>query len=156
MKLRQSCLLLPLALAVGCIDAQSAFIDGRTLDACTSTIPVCTTTADCLLDLTNYTQGSFNEGATRRLVVHTDEAATITVELYFTTEISPGIDTEVTFYESECLSSDDVTSGGDDIFQEAGPGHIWQRSHQVVTAGDHLVEVFSDAQADYLLLVNIQ
>jgi hypothetical protein len=140
----------------GCINPESNFIDGRTLNLCNSTIPVCETMANCVLDETNYTQGNFDEGATQRLIVHTDAAATITVELYFVTEVSPGIDTEVTYNEVDCQSSDDETSGGADIFQQAGPARIWTNSHQVVTAGDHLVEVFSDAQAQYLLLVDVQ
>jgi hypothetical protein len=73
----------------------------------------------------------------------------------FTKEISPGIDTEVTWYETGCQDRVSASSGGTDVFREAGDDNVWKRQEKVVTAGDHLIEVFSDAQADYLLRVKV-
>ena len=106
-----------------------------------------------MLDDTNYTSGSFAQGGTQRFIVRTSSAATIEVDLFFVTEGTPGTDTEVDWYETECSSEQSLDSGGDDIFSEAGPSRVWSRTEEVTTIGDHLVQVFSDAQADYLLRV---
>jgi hypothetical protein len=152
-------LLLVLAVAAlsGCFaDAEGAFTDGRALEPCASTIPVCSATASCVLSDTNYTEGSFAQGATRRVIVRTTGEATIDVALYFVTEGSPGVDTEIAWSEVGCRDRASVSSDGKDLFAEAGADRVWHRSRKVTTAGDHLVEVFSDAQADYLLRVSVQ
>ena len=138
----------------GCLGGpEDLFTQGRAADACRATVPVCSTTAGCVLDAMNYTSGSFAQGGTRRLIVRTTSAATIEVDVFFATEGTPGTDTEIGWYEVGCSGRVSADSGGTDVFAEAGPDRVWKRSQKVNTAGDHLVEVFSDAQADYLLRV---
>jgi hypothetical protein len=145
------------ALTAACSGGPEAdFTADRSAVSCNSAIPVCTTYAGCSLDETNYVAGSFSQGPAVRFLVHTGGPATISVELYFTSEQSPGVDTEVTWYESACASSTTQASDGADVFAEAGANMVWKRSQQVTTEGDHLVELFSDAQASYLLRVEIQ
>jgi hypothetical protein len=145
------------AVTVSCAgDPQSAFVANRMAVSCDSAVPVCTTYAGCGLDGTNYTKGSFAQGPAIRFLVHTEGPATISVEVFFTSEQSPGVDTEVTWYEAACSTSTTQASDGADVFAEAGAGMVWKRSQKVTTAGDHLVELFSDAQADYLLRVEVQ
>lgn len=155
MKTPTSLLLSALALS-GCLGGPEAgFTQGRALSTCNATVPVCSSTAGCVLDATNYTSGSFAQGGTRRFIVRTVSAADVEVELFWASEGTPGTDTEVGFYETGCSSRASKDSGGADVFNEAGPARIWKRLQRVDTAGDHLIEVFSDAQADYLLRVNV-
>ena len=145
-----------LALCAACADAEDAFTTGRSLRDCTGAVPVCSTSAGCVLDGDTYAQGAFAQGGTRRIIVRTISAADIEVALFFRTEESPGTDTEIAWYEVGCRDRKSAQSGGRDVFAEAGADRVWKRSQRVVTAGDHLVEVFSDAQAEYLLKVTVR
>jgi hypothetical protein len=141
----------------GCVpDSEELFIDNRTYIPCTGQVPVCVTQAGCVLDASGYTRGNFAQGSTLRMVVRTTVPSVIEVLLYFRTEGSPGTDTEIAWNEVGCRTRTSLQSGGVDVFAEAGEGRIWSRKQQVFTPGDHLVEVFSDAQAEYLLKVNVQ
>jgi hypothetical protein len=143
------------ALVAGCVPtSEELFTDTRNYVDCTGQVPVCTAQAGCVLDSTNYTRMNTSQGSTLRAVVRTTVASVIEVQLYFRTEGSPGTDTEITWYEVGCRDKFNQSSGGVDIFAEAGEGRVWTRSQQVYTPGDHLIEFFSDAQAEYLLKVN--
>jgi hypothetical protein len=144
-----------LCLCAACGAAEDDFTSGRALVSCGANIPVCATFAGCVLDGTNYTSGSFAQGGTRRAIVRTTGAANLKVSLFFQSESSPGTDTEVGYSEVGCSARYSMDNGGTDIFAEAGADRVWSRTQQVSTAGDHLVEVFSDAQADYLLEVSV-
>jgi hypothetical protein len=137
-------------------DSEDLFIDNRTYVPCVGQVPVCVTQAGCVLDAAGYTRGNFAQGSTLRAVVRTTVPSVIEVQLYFRTEGSPGTDTEIAFNEVGCRTRIALQSGGVDVFAEAGEGRVWSRKQQVFTPGDHLVEVFSDAQAEYLLKVNVQ
>jgi hypothetical protein len=147
-------LLLLLVLAA-CSGAQDAFIGDRTSVSCNDAIPVCTTTAACELDGTNYAAGSFTQGTTLRAIVTTTGAAAIDTQLFFVNEGTPGTDTEISIFEAACTAQVNQDSGGTDIFRTAGDSRVWSATLNVDTAGDHLLEVFSDAQADYLVSVTI-
>jgi hypothetical protein len=143
--------------AQACVpQAEDLFTESRQPVTCKESVPVCSTTAGCVLDDTNYTSGSFNQGSSARVVVRVTVPSSIEVDLFFKTEISPGIDTEVSWYETGCRDRFNLTSGGANIFAEAGDGRIWTRKQTVYLPGDHLIDVFSDAQADYLLKVSVQ
>lgn len=144
-----------IALAGCYTDAQDAFVGSRRDIRCEDSVPVCTTMASCVLDDDTFTRGSFAQGATRRVVVHTESAAEIEVSLYFVTQDSPGLDTAITWHEVGCRDRMEEASEGADVFAEAGESRVFTRRTRVTTAGDHLVEVFSDAQADYLLRVSV-
>jgi hypothetical protein len=152
-------LLLALPLVAACADAESQFIGERSFVPCAGVLPICTSSqnAGCVLDGATYTAGDFSEGASRRVIVRTTtSAALIQVDLYLRTELSAGTDTEVTWNEVGCRDRTVLGSKGQDIFREAGDERIWSRTAQVITRGDHLVEVFSDAQASYLLRVSVR
>jgi hypothetical protein len=143
-----------LALAA-CSGPEDAFTDGRSLISCNDAIPVCTTTAACELDDKSYARGSFTQGTTLRAIVQTDGAADVQAQLFFESEGSPGTDTEISIFEAACAAQVSHDSGGQDIFRTAGDSRIWSATLRVDTAGDHLLEVFSDAQADYLVAVTV-
>ena len=148
--------LLLLALAAGCGDAEDAFTAGRTLKPCNGAIPVCSATAGCVLDGDSYASGAFQQGGTLRAIVRTTSAADIQVSLFFRTEASPGTDTEIAWSEVGCRDRYSAQSAGRDVFVEAGADRIFKRSQHVTTQGDHLIEVFSDAQAEVLYKVTVQ
>ena len=148
-----------LAALLGCAacgDAESAFTDGRVEVACSQSLPVCSGTAGCVLDDKSYARGSFQQGGTARVVVRTTAAADIEVALFFRTESNPGTDTELAWYEVGCRQRYSAQSAGRDVFVEAGQARVYKRSQRVTTAGDHLIEVFSDSQAEVLLRVSLR
>lgn len=137
-------------------DSEELFIDNRVFQSCIGQVPVCVTQAGCVLDGGRYTRGNFAQGSTLRTIVRTTVPSEIEVLLFFRTEASPGTDTEIAWNEVGCRNRTSQQSGGVDVFAEAGEGRVWSRKQQVFTPGDHLVEVFSDAQAEYLLKVNVR
>jgi hypothetical protein len=142
-------------LSAACSDAESVFTNGRAQVRCDGTLPVCSTSAGCVLDDTNFAQSAFQLGGTTRVIVRTAGPADLEVALFFRTEESPGTDTEISWYEVGCSQSYTAQSAGRDVFVEAGTDRVFKRSQKVTTAGDHLVEIFSDAQAEVLLRVTV-
>ncbi|MEL7368147.1 MAG: hypothetical protein AAFN74_04480 [Myxococcota bacterium] len=141
-------------LSVGCgVGPESNFTLGLELDRCDGTFPVCQTTAGCILTPDRYLEGSF-PGA-RQFIVPSLAEAVITVDIFFQTQVATGIDTEILWSEPGCFDAYQFRSDGRDIFFEAGNDRILSVSQQVFLDGDHLVEVFSDAVADYLLRVRV-
>ena len=147
----------PVALlcCAACADAESAFTDGRNETACNQALPVCSSTAGCVLDGVTYARGTFQLGGSERVVVRTTSAADIAVSLFFRTEENAGTTTEIAWSEVNCRQRYSSQSGGRDVFVEAGANRVYTRTQRVTSAGDHLVEVFSDAQAEVLLKVSV-
>ena len=144
-----------LLVLVGCGGAEETFTDGRTLKGCVGAIPVCSTSGGCVLDNQSYAHGAFQQGGTLRAIVQTTGAADVEVALYFRTEESPGTDTEIAWSEVGCRERFSAQSDGRDVFVEAGNDRVWKRKQRLTTAGDHLIEVFSDAQAEVLYKVTV-
>ncbi len=89
------------------------------------------------------------------MIVETDGRADIRVTMLFLSQVSPGADTEIHWYEPGCFERYSYTSEGADLFREAGNSGIFEKQRTVFRAGDHLIEVFSDAVADFLLKVDV-
>lgn len=142
------------SLLTGCgLGAEGNFTGGLELDRCDGTYPVCQTTAGCTLGVGKYVEGKF-PGA-REFVVPAPEEAIVTVRIFFRTEVATGVDTEILWHEPGCFDTYQYASEGADIFLEAGNDRILEKSQQVFLGGDHLVEVFSDAVAEYLLAIEV-
>ena len=140
--------------ASGCgLGPESNFTLGLDLERCDSTYPVCQTTAGCILTPDRYLEGSFP--GTRQFIVPAIEEAVISVDIFFRTQVAIGVETEVLWFEPGCFDTYQYRSNGRDIFFEAGNDRVLTVSQQVFLSGDHLVEVFSDAVAEYLLRVRI-
>ena len=146
-------LLLPLLITAPACTAEDVFIDGRQIDICDGNWPVCTYRAGCNLNVREYLEGSFP--GSRRFIVETEGPATVRVTLLFLSQISPGADTEIHWYEPGCFERYSYTSEGADLFREAGASGVFEKERGVFRPGDHLVEVFSDAVADYLLKIEV-
>ena len=136
----------------GC-SAEELFIGDRALDTCDGNWPVCSFRAGCTLDEREYLEGRFP--GSRHFIVETPGRAVIRVTAMFFAQVSPGADTEVHWYEPGCFERYSYTSEGTDLFREAGNTGVLEKEHTVFREGDHLVEVFSDAVAEYLLKVDV-
>ncbi len=140
----------------GCQTSEAAFLGDRLLTLCTATYYTCGVTAGCALDGDHYVRGSF-PGA-RRVVVRTaEDEALLLVRLYLTSEIAPGTELLAQIYEPDCTL--DPQSSQEhwtdvDIFAEAGNDHTLLIELEAPTAGEHLLELYSDATAGYLLIVD--
>ena len=150
--------LLPLLALIGgsgCdFGSEAAFIDGRSLDRCNQSIPVCSTTAGCrLVEEDQYLEGRFP--GFRQMIVPTAAEAVITVEIYWRTQLSPGADTEILWYEPACVDAYHYESAGLDVFAASKDGVLIERQH-VFRGGDHLVEVRSDATGEYVMRTTVQ
>jgi hypothetical protein len=146
----------PLAMAwIGCAQSASdAFIGDRTIDLCLDVLPACEGTVGCVLDEDEYLEGGFP--STRRFLVDTESAAEITVSILFASRGSAGADTRIRWYEPNCADRDEWASQGIDVFREAGDDRVLSRTGRVSEFGEHLVEIRSDAFADYLVKVDVE
>ena len=140
------------SLAMGCT-AEAIFTDGRSHDECNGNWPVCTHRAGCNLNEREFLQGEFP--GSRRFIVETLGKATIRLTLLFTNQVSPGADSEIHWYEPGCFERYSYASDGADLFRESGKTGILEKEQLVHQPGDHMVEIFSDAVAEYLLKVSI-
>lgn len=150
-------LLLPMLLLCCCglgLGAEGNFTLGLSRDRCDGTFPICQTTAGCTMGTGRYIEGRFP--GTRSFIVPAPEEAVITVHIFFKTQMATGIDTEILWHEPGCFDTYQYLSEGRDIFLEAGDDKVFSRSQQVFLEGDHLVEIFSDAVADYVVKVDVE
>jgi hypothetical protein len=139
----------------GCaLSAEDAFTEDRSLDTCTGVLPACGGSAGCVLDEGEYLEGRFP--STRRFLVGTEGAADIVVSILFASRGSAGVDTRILWYEPNCVDREEWASGGIDIFREAGEDRVIERAGQVTQFGEHLIEVRSDAFADYLIRIHLE
>jgi len=134
--------------------SESAFTADSVYDSCNSTIPVCNTTAGCkLVEEDKHIDGVFP--GFRQMIVPTAGEAIIRIQIYFRSQLSPGVDTEIVWYEPACVDAYRYESQGVDLFEEAGGEAILLREERVFREGDHLIEIRSDATAEYILRTSV-
>lgn len=145
---------LPLLLGIAC--APTSVVDGRLPNLCADAYGVCGTTAGCSLDAEHYVEGVF-PGALRVVVDSQVEQTPIRISFYLSDMRTPGTELLIQAHEPDC-----TTSGTDsrlhlediDLFELAGPDRSLSWSDLVLhRPGEHLLEIFSDATARYLLVV---
>ncbi len=147
--------LLPILMLQACsLSSEDTFIQGARKDPCDNAIPVCSYTAGCrLTEGENYIEGSLP--GYRSFIVPTAGEADISVIFYFRTQEAPGSDTEVLWYEPGCRDLYDHYLPGIDLFRQVGNDRLWTVVGTVFQEGDHLIEIRSDASAEFLLKVEI-
>ncbi|MEO0604192.1 MAG: hypothetical protein AAF211_22335 [Myxococcota bacterium] len=139
----------------GCDQGWGSFVDGRLPNLCAEAYAVCGVTAGCALDAQHYVTGTF-PGA-RRVVVSHPEPTRFRVMFYLTETTSPGTELSIQLHEPDC-SFDPEAAGVElsdvDVIEEAGLDRtLLFESLTVDVAGEHLLEVYSDATVAYLLAV---
>lgn len=133
----------------GCSE-ESTFTIGRDPLVCEASIPTaCETTARCTLDTSHYIQGRFP--GSERFIVRTDGAAKLNFEVLLLNQKTPGSEFILTVHEPNCSDRYTYDSGGRDLYRLADVNGVLQIPMSVARAGDHFVELVSDAFCDYAL-----
>jgi hypothetical protein len=145
-------LLLPL---VGCGDDQSIFVGQRLEQRCNSAIPACGSRASCVMSNDTYYSGQF-PGGLRTLVRTESDHATLVVRFLLTDMIFPGTELQVTAHSPGCDTLDEVHKKDVDLFALAGDDRTLEYELELDGKGDHLVEIFSDMSASYLLTLTVE
>ena len=136
-----------LLLVPACGPDAGAFIAGADVVPCMENVPVCQTSAGCIMGESRYVEGDFP--GVINFVVTTPADTVIVVKLYFTKQVSPGEDTEITWYEPGCGDKQTYSSGVDDIFSKTGDDGVFSQEKEVRRQGDHLIEIVSDAYTHF-------
>ena len=153
-----SVFLLSMAVTVtvsACQSGAEAFIDNRLLSVCDEAYQICGFPAGCVLDRDHYIEGVF-PGSRRFVVVTESRDVKITVRLYFETQVAPGTQLLIHAYEPDCTvnkSKAETILENVDIFKKAGSDRMLEFEMETADEGEHLVELSSDAAAEYLLVV---
>lgn len=143
-----------LALAAsGCGNRRDEFVGARVKDTCDATWPVCDTFAGCMIGGQSYVEGRFpNDG---RFIVRVAEASTVKLHVFLEEPGAAGEQTSFTFYEDRCRSRTRLEVNGRAFVAEAEQRAAFTREVVLEGTGDHLVEFSSDAQARYLIKVDV-
>ncbi len=141
---------------LSCRTGPEAFVDDRLLSVCDEAYQICSMPAGCVLDRNHYIEGAFP--GSRRFVVTTESRdVKINVLIYFESQIAPGTQLLIRAYEPSCSvdsAKAEVLMENVDIFKKAGDDRILDFELEVADVGEHLVELSSDASADYLIIVS--
>jgi hypothetical protein len=142
-----------LAGLAACGDAESGFIAGRLQDQCNENWPVCASEAGCVIGNGQYVPGTFP--GTLRMITTIQLPTTVTIELFLKTEGAVGSVTHFVWNETGCGSAFVDTVNGKDVFAAFDTAGEFKDSHDLFEAGDHLIQVDSDATANYLLKLDL-
>lgn len=145
-------LALPLS---GCGDDQSVFVGKRLEQRCNSAIPACDTRASCVMGNDVYYSGQF-PGGLKTLVRTETEDAKLVVRILLTDMLFSGSELQISANSTGCNDFDEVHKQDIDLFELAGQDRILEYELDLVGRGDHLVEIFSDMSASYLLTLNVE
>ena len=141
---------------------ESDFIGGRTSIACEGVFLQCKgLSAGCHLDDDHYVEGAF-PGARKVLVKTPPGDWKIKILLFLDPETEPrlpGTDTDIYWYEPGCADVYHFQLSrarfAQDLFEKAGEDNVFEVEESVVEAGDHVVEISSDARVRYLLRAEV-
>ena len=145
-------LLSPLVMG-GCTGGKDAFLDGRIEDSCNQAWPVCSTVAGCLLGTQSYMSGRFP--GTAQFIVQLAEPSSVSISVYLDGVTSTGTEASLTYYESGCQGRVPNKVTGTEFTKESDQVGFFTRSASLQDIGDHLVTFRSDAQAEYVLKVDV-
>jgi hypothetical protein len=153
---RQRCgWLLGAALVVaGCQSQEQAFTEGRLEDLCAGAIPICALKAACVLDTDEFVRGTF-PGAQRLIAVSDLDRQSLRVRLLLTEMVFPGTELEISVFSLGCGRAETEQRVDVDLFELAGDDRTLEFSFPLDEKGDHLVEVFSDMSAEYVLTFDL-
>ncbi len=138
-----------------CLTAEDAFTDDRLLKLCDEAYFICGRPTGCTLDKEHYVEGAFP--GTRRVVIATEDVDTkIQVRLFFRTMESPGTELIAQLKEPNCTLDTRLAQEhlkDIDLFEEAGDDRKLVFDLQALQEGEHVLEIYADASAEYLLVV---
>ena len=141
--------------SIGCINNGDIFAEGRLEDTCNDAIPICNTQAACTLQNDEFYSGSFPGGL--RIVTRTEtENANIVVRFLLNEMNFPGTEILVQARTPDCGDYDEKHPKDIDLFRLAGDDRILEFQLEMPGKGDHLVEIFSDMAAEYLMTTEVE
>jgi len=141
--------------APACVDAEGQFTDGRLEDLCNGVVPVCNVRASCVLSPSRFLRSSFPGG--QQVVVRSEDPdKKLIVRIFFTKMIYPGTELVVQAHSPDCAGLDTEQIVDVDIFELAGDDVTLEFELDIPEVGDHLLEVFGDLSAGYLMTVDIE
>jgi hypothetical protein len=147
--------LIAACLALGACSTENILALGRNQDVCEANLPPeCSTAPRCVLDPDEYLDGKF-PGA-KAFIVRTDGAATVKFSLLLQNPKGSGTELLLRMQESNCSDIYTFDNAGRDVVRLANTDGIITIPLQVTRAGDHPVEITSDAYLDWSLAVEIQ
>ena len=146
--------LLCLALLLGCQQADDEFTQGRLETFCDGAIPICSVQAACKVSNTEYLRARFPGG--QRFIVQADEYDTrLVIRLYFEEMVYPGTEFSLKLYGPGCSTRETKDVLDVDLFERAGDDQVVTFILPVKEPGDHMLQMFSDMAAGYLLTVDL-
>lgn len=144
-----------LAMGPACVDAQGQFTSGRLEELCNGVVPVCNTRASCTLDPSRFVRSSFPGG--QQLLVNSEKPdKKLIVRIFFLEMVFPGTELIVQAHSPDCSGIDTEQIVDGDIFELVGDDLTLEFQLELPEAGDHLVEVFGDLSASYLLTIDVE
>jgi hypothetical protein len=141
------------AVLAGCSGTRDTFLGTRVEDTCGGQWPICDRIAGCLLGDQSYITGRFP--GDRVIGIHLFEPSTVTLSFLLEDVGASGTQTSINFFEDRCRSRVRVELTGKAFVGEADKAGFVKREADLTGKDDHLIEFSSDAQAHYLLKVDV-
>ncbi len=141
-------------LVVGC-SAEESFTLGRLEVLCDEYIPVCNEKASCVLDDETFLSEQF-PGGFATIVHSAEDGQTLVMRFLLLDAVYPGTLMEIRAHTPGCLDFAEERIADADLFEIAGKDGVLEFHLPLGERGDHLVEVFSDMTARYLMTVEVE
>lgn len=144
-----------LTLSSACLNDERVFTQGRIEDLCDSAIPACDSQAACILRDDEFYEGSFPGGL--KVITRTEgEKGTLVVRFLLTEMLNPGTELFIEASTPDCADSAVEHPQDVDLFDLAGDDRILEYHVDLPGRGDHLVTIFSDMSAAYLMTMTYE
>ena len=138
-----------------CETAEEAFVGNRAQALCDEAYMICHKPAGCVLDRKHFVEGSF-PGSNRVVIATEENSVTLEVRIFISQLSATGTELIMRAYEPDCTLNTRESQEhliDVDIFQRAGDDHTMIFDLQALNKGEHLLEIYSDASAQYVLVV---
>ena len=148
-------LLAAVLLLPACQTSQDEFANGRLEKFCDGSIPICAVQAACIVGGTDFLNADFPGG--QRFIVQANPLDNhLVVRVFFNEMVYPGTEFLLKVYGPGCATVEVEQVLDVDLFERAGDDRTVTFLLPIHEKGDHLVEVFSDMAADYLMTIDLE
>lgn len=138
----------------GCGGSKEAFIGSRSRDACNQTWPVCDRVVGCIMGGQTYLTGRFPTRGS--FMVRLAEPSAVKVGIFVDGVAGTGTDDAyIHWWEDGCTRRVRESATAVAFVAEVDKSGVFERTADLVGTGDHLIEFFSDAQAQYYVKVDV-
>ena len=148
------CIPMMLSILLGCQSPQEEFASGRLQKFCEGSIPICSVHAACVVSNQDFLEAEFPGG--QRFIVEADDLdRTAVIRLYFNEMVFPGTEFQIKLYGPGCGTLETTHLVDVDLFERAGDDSTVEFTLPIDVPGDHLLEIYSDMAAGYLLTADL-